>query len=44
MPLSVHEAVVLAVVRDGQLYRFDDEAVATLQVGDRLVELVSHRH
>ena len=44
MPRAAHEAVVLAVVRGGELFRFDDEQVATLEPGDRLVELVSHRH
>lgn len=44
MPRGAHEGVILAVVRDGQLIRFDDERVATLRAGDRLVELISHRH
>ena len=41
---GAHEAVLLAVVRNGKLFRFDDENVATLEAGDRLVEIVSHRH
>ncbi len=44
MPRAAHEAVVLAVVRGGELFRFDDERVAILEPGDRLVELFSHRH
>ena len=44
MPRAAHEAVILAVIRGGELLRFDDERVATLEPGDRVVELVSHRH
>ena len=31
--------MLLAVVRDGELIRFDDERARDLRVGDRVVEL-----
>ena len=31
--------MLLAVVRDGELIRFDDERIAELRAGDRIVEL-----
>jgi voltage-gated potassium channel len=34
---------VLAVVRDGDLMRFDDERAAELEAGDQVVMLISHR-
>jgi hypothetical protein len=35
-------APVVAVIRGGTTYRFDDPAVQTLQRGDRVVCLCSH--
>jgi voltage-gated potassium channel len=42
-PSRAGEAIVLAVVRDGELIRFDDERAAELRDGDRVLELFSHR-
>lgn len=38
------DAPVVAVVRGGRTYRFDDPAVQTLQAGDRVVCLCSHEN
>jgi voltage-gated potassium channel len=35
--------MILAIVRDGELMRFDDERATELRAGDRLIELLSHR-
>jgi voltage-gated potassium channel len=35
--------MILAIVRDGELMRFDDERATELRPGDRLIELLSHR-
>lgn len=37
------DAPVVAVIRDGHTYRFDEPAVQTLQAGDRVVCLCSHK-
>ena len=34
---------VLAIVRDGELMRFDDERVATVRKGDRVICLCGNR-
>jgi voltage-gated potassium channel len=44
MPAPAQEAIVLAVVRDAEVLRFDDERAAELRPGDRVIELFSHRH
>jgi len=44
VPRPVHEAIMLAIVRDGEVIRFDDERAAELREGDRVLELFSHRH
>ena len=36
---SGRDTMLLAVVRDGELIRFDDERIAELRAGDRIVEL-----
>ncbi|HEY5943272.1 MAG TPA: NAD-binding protein [Solirubrobacterales bacterium] len=41
-PIGPDEAIMLAVVRDGEVIRFGDPRIRELQVGDRLVELFSH--
>jgi voltage-gated potassium channel len=41
-PIGPDEAIMLAVVRDGEVIRFGDPRIRDLQVGDRLVELFSH--
>jgi voltage-gated potassium channel len=41
-PFGPDEAIMLAVIRDGQVIRFGDPRARELQVGDRLVELFSH--
>jgi len=43
LPALVQEAIVVAVVRDGEVIRFDDERAAELRPGDRVLELFSHR-
>ena len=43
IPPRAHEAIVLAIVRDGEVIRFDDERAAELRSGDRVLELYSHR-
>lgn len=42
-PVFPHEAVVLAVVRDGEVIRFGDPRVRELRDGDRVLELFSHQ-
>ncbi len=37
------DRILLAVVRDGELIRFDDERARELRAGDQIVELFSHR-
>jgi voltage-gated potassium channel len=44
VPQRAHEAIMLAVVRDGEVIRFDDERARELREGDRVLELFSHRH
>lgn len=44
VPRPAHEAIMLAIVRDGEVIRFDDERAAELREGDRVLELFSHRH
>lgn len=41
-PLSPDEAIMLAIIRDGEVIRFGDPRIRELQAGDRLVELFSH--
>jgi voltage-gated potassium channel len=41
-PVGPDEAIMLAVVRDGEVIRFGDPRIRQLQPGDRLVELFSH--
>ncbi|HEX5763616.1 MAG TPA: NAD-binding protein [Solirubrobacterales bacterium] len=43
VPRRAQEAIMLAIVRDGEVIRFDDERAAELQEGDRVLELFSHR-
>jgi voltage-gated potassium channel len=43
LPQRAHHGVALAVVRDGDLLRFDDPRLGELRAGDRVIELVSHR-
>lgn len=42
-PVRAGAAIMLAVVRDGEVIRFDDERAAELREGDRVLELLSHR-
>lgn len=42
-PTREHDAIMLAVVRGGEVIRFDDERAHELRQGDRLIELISHR-
>lgn len=44
IPARAHAAIMLAIVRDGEVIRFDDERAAELREGDRVLELFSHRH
>ena len=44
VPAHSHEAILVAVIRDGEILRFDDERASELRSGDRVVELLSHRH
>jgi voltage-gated potassium channel len=44
VPGQAHEAIIVAVIREGEVLRFDDERAAELRQGDRVVELISHRH
>lgn len=41
-PFGPDEAIMLAVIRDGEVIRFGDPRARELKVGDRLVELFSH--
>ena len=41
-PIGPDGAIMLAVVRDGEVLRFGDPRLRELQAGDRLVELFSH--
>lgn len=43
VPRQAHEAIMLAIVRDGEVIRFDDERAAELREGDRVLELFSHK-
>ncbi len=43
VPRPQHDAIMLAIVRDGEVIRFDDERAAELREGDRVLELFSHR-
>lgn len=43
VPPRSREAIMLAVVRDGEVIRFDDERANELREGDRVLELFSHR-
>ncbi len=43
-PPRQQEAILLAVVRDEEILRFDDKRAAELEPGDRVIELFSHRH
>ncbi|HSK49793.1 MAG TPA: NAD-binding protein, partial [Solirubrobacterales bacterium] len=42
-PARSREAIMLAIVRGGEVIRFDDERAAELRDGDRVLELFSHR-
>lgn len=42
-PLREHDALMLAIVRDGEVIRFDDERAHQLRERDRVIELISHR-
>ncbi len=42
-PTRSQEAIMLAIVRDGEIIRFDDDRAAELRPGDRVLELFSHR-
>ena len=44
LPPRAHEPIMLAVVRDGEVIRFDDERAGELREGDRVLELFSHRN
>jgi voltage-gated potassium channel len=44
LPRRAHEAIMVAIVRDGEVIRFDDDRAAELRPGDRVLELVSHRN
>ncbi|HEX5712030.1 MAG TPA: potassium channel family protein [Solirubrobacterales bacterium] len=43
VPARSQAAIMLAIVRDGEVIRFDDERAAELREGDRVLELFSHR-
>lgn len=43
VPPRAHEAIMLAIVRNGEVIRFDDERAGELHEGDRVLELFSHR-
>ena len=43
VPPREQEAILLAIVRDGEVIRFDDERAGELREGDRVLELFSHR-
>jgi voltage-gated potassium channel len=40
---SAHHGMMLAVIRAGELLRFDDPRATELRSGDRVIELFSHR-
>ena len=40
---SAHHGMMLAVIRGGELLRFDDPRATELRSGDRVIELFSHR-
>jgi voltage-gated potassium channel len=42
-PSRSQAAIMLAIVRDGEVIRFDDDRAAELREGDRVLELFSHR-
>jgi voltage-gated potassium channel len=42
-PIGPDEAIMLAIVRDGEVIRFGDPRTAELRAGDRILELFSHR-
>lgn len=42
-PLGPDEAIMLAIIREGEVIRFGDPRIRELQPGDRLVELFSHK-
>ena len=42
-PLRSRDPIMLAIVRDGEVIRFDDDRAAELRDGDRVLELFSHR-
>lgn len=44
VPRHAHQAIMVAVVRDGEVIRFDDDRAAELRPGDRVLELFSHRN
>ena len=44
LPPQEHASMIVAIVRDGEVLRFDDDRAAELRPGDRVVELFSHRH
>lgn len=43
VPPRAKEPIMLAIVRDGEVIRFDDERANELREGDRVLELFSHR-
>jgi voltage-gated potassium channel len=43
-PVGPDEAIMLAVIRDGEVIRFGDPRIRELRPGDRLVELYSHQN
>jgi len=43
VPSRVGEAMMLAIIRDGEVIRFDDSRAGELLAGDRVLELFSHR-
>ncbi len=43
VPPRAREPIMLAIVRDGEVIRFDDERADELRDGDRVLELFSHR-
>ncbi|MBA2545959.1 MAG: hypothetical protein H0V15_03680 [Solirubrobacterales bacterium] len=43
LPSGTESGPVVAVVRGGEVYRFDDERVAETRPGDRVVAVHSHR-
>jgi voltage-gated potassium channel len=43
VPARAHHGMMLAVIRGGDLLRFDDPRASELRSGDRVIELFSHR-